>query len=165
MKWLLFWISLAIVFLLANAVLSRWAPAYIDLFLMLTLVVALIAPVHDARLAGWLVGFAQDIGTTGPIGPFAFSLGLTAWIATMMRESFNLKLWWVRFLVAFTAGATGQLILRGFQHYALDMFATTRDWMGSAFSAAAVAGLVAATVTATVAFRRRGRRGMRRARA
>lgn len=165
MRWLLFWIVLAVVFVLANAIVTRWLPDYIDLFLILTLIIGLAAPTFDARIAGFLTGFAQDMGTIGPVGPFAFTLGLTAWLATMLRESFNLKLWWVRFLVAFTAGATGQLILRGYQHYGLDMFATARDWIGAAFASGAFSALAAATLTMAVSFGRRTRRGRRRARA
>ena len=83
----------------------------VDLLLTLALVYGLLAPVQHARIAGWIIGFAYDLTTEGPLGIHALALGLTALLLTLMRESVNRSLWRVRLLICFAAAVPGQLLV------------------------------------------------------
>ena len=111
------------------------AVPHFDAFLVLALLCGLLAPTHDARLAAWITGLAQDLGSADALGIHAFTLGLTGLLLTWLREIGNVGVWWVRGLAAFLAAWPGQLVYLLHLHY----------WAGNA--AASLWGLV---VTATL---------------
>jgi rod shape-determining protein MreD len=104
MRWTAFTIALVSVYLAQVGILWRFGVGWLDLFLAYALLVALIAPTAEARLAGWIVGLAQDLGSTGPIGIHALSLGLAAFLLTRVRELLNVQVWWPRGLALWLAG-------------------------------------------------------------
>lgn len=162
MSWFGFAVAL-LVTLLAQTTLhwADWVPPFgLDLMLALCLAVALVAPVHEARLAGWIVGLAVDLMTAdGPLGPHAFAFGLTAWLITHLRETLNRYVWWGRLLIAAGAALPGQALLLVHLHAIQGGHIRS---LGSAVGAlillSATAALLAAIVTALPRFtvRRRG---------
>ena len=83
----------------------------VDLLLTLALVYGLVASADQARIAGWIIGFAYDLTSEGPLGIHAFALGLTALLLTLMRTGVNRNLWRVRLLVCCAAALPGQLLV------------------------------------------------------
>ena len=120
----------------------------LDLMLVLALVYGLLAPVNDARLAGWIIGLATDLMTEGPIGIYALALGLTALLVTLLRETMNRRLWWVRLLIGLLAAVPGQLLV--LLHLRFIQGAQVGAWWEMLWSAvilSAAAALLAALIT------------------
>lgn len=150
--------AVLLVYLLQTAVVGLLGWSWLDLFLMLTLLVALLAPLHDARIAGWLIGFAQDLGSTDAVGIHAFTLGLACLLLTSIRGILNLRVWWSRLLVVFLCAWPAPFL------YALHLrFWAGADTVGASdiiLGSAAHALLAAAIATVltawpTLRFRRR----------
>lgn len=140
MAWGGFAIALLLTYLVQTGVTALLPVPGVDLFLVLALLCGLLAPTHDARIAAWVVGFAQDLGSVDALGIHAFTLGLSAWLLTYLREIINVRAWWVRALAALLAAWPGQLTYLLHVHY----------WAGS--GDASLGGLLAAaTLTAAVA--------------
>lgn len=114
MRWPRFFIVLLLVYLAQTALLPHLAPPWLDLLLVMALVYGLAAAAPDARLAGWLVGFAKDLDTDAPLGLHALMLGLCVLALTFLREMVNLQLWWVRWIVAFLVAFPAELLVRGY---------------------------------------------------
>ncbi len=153
MSWALLGIALLVTYVLQTAVVNVLDPRLlgqppVDLFLALALVYGLRAPRDDARIAGFLVGLAQDFSGVGPLGIHAFALGLTALLLTSNRDVFRINIWLVRLILAFIMALPAQFVLA----------AHVRLWLGSAEPAASLllgglltafaAALLAATATA-----------------
>lgn len=117
MIWSGFALALLIVFVLQAGAASLLGLTSLDLFLALALVCSMMAPSHEARLAAWFTGLAQDLGSSDPLGIHAFILGLTAVLLTQLREVGNLAVWWVRGAIAFLAACPGQLLYRAYLRY------------------------------------------------
>lgn len=112
MRWGGFAFALLVACVLQKGVLALLpapAPAF-DAFLILALLSGLLMRKHDARLAGWLVGFVQDLAGADALGIHAFTLGLTALLITRLREIGNMNVWWMRALVAFIAAWPPQVL-------------------------------------------------------
>jgi len=160
MRWILFIVGLLIVHLLQTGVLPVFhAPGWLDLMLALALLCGLVAPASDARLAAWIVGFAIDLDTAGPLGLHALALGLAVLAQTYLRELVNLGAWWVRWLVSFVVALPAQLLVRLHAHFYFG-----DDWslwqLGlMSVTTAAVSALLAALALAlpTLSGRRRRR--------
>lgn len=161
MPWGFFTLALLLTFLVQTAVLPFFGGHYIDLLLMLALVCGLAAPTQEARLAGWITGFAQDVGTAGdsPVGLHAFALGLAVLAITHLRELVNQRLWWVRWLIGLIVAWPAQLLiqihLRFLQGAHLSWSRMLWDSLLTALIAALLAGLV---LELPAAFGRRRRR-------
>lgn len=141
MAWGWFTLALVLTFLLQTTVAPFCLPDWLDLMVVLALVVGLTAPAGDARLAGWLVGFSQDLDSGGPLGLHALLLGLAVLGLTHLRELINLHLWWGRWLIALLVTLPLQLLLQ------LHLRLPGGDWVRigvEALSSAAVAALLAA---------------------
>ena len=120
----------------------------LDLLLVLTLIYGLLAPLHEARLSAWIIGFAADLMTEGPIGVHAFAFGLVGLLLTQMREVINKRLWWGRLLICFLAALSGELLI--VFHLRLIQGGQLGTWwhmLASAFSVAMTAALAAALLT------------------
>jgi rod shape-determining protein MreD len=130
-----------------------WPPEHfitLDLFLTLALLCALVAPVHDARLAAWIVGFAEDLSPRGgALGVYALALGLLALIVTALRRSVNQGRWWTRLTVAFLAAFPAQALV--WLHYALQDRLTRGLAMDLAWAGGWGTALLRAALTAFVA--------------
>lgn len=117
MPWNAYVLVLAIAFLLQTAVVRLLGFESIDLLFALALFGALTAPLHDARLAAFWAGMAEDLGSGGlggaggPIGAGAFAFGVSGLIVTWLREIANVQIWWVRLVVAFLGALPGQILL------------------------------------------------------
>jgi rod shape-determining protein MreD len=156
MPWGLFSVALLIVYLLQSAMLGHFAPAWLDLFLAFALLCGLAGPLWEARLAGWIVGLAQDVGTDGPLGIHALALGLTVLLLTRMREAVNRELWWVRWLVGFLVAVPAQLLVQVHDRYFQGAAVSWPHMLGHALLTALVAALLAAlAVRLPVLLRRR----------
>ncbi len=83
----------------------------LDLFLILACAISYSAPRHDARIAAWLAGFVQDLGSTGPLGVHAFALGAASVFITVVRGWADGRVWWVRAMVTFVAALLAQGVL------------------------------------------------------
>ena len=148
MPWGYFTLALVFTYVVQTAALARFAPQWLDLLLVFGLVCGLVAPLHEARLAGWIVGFAQDIRAEAPspIGLHALALGLAVLALTHLREMVNREVWWVRWVIAFVAALPAELLVlwhaRVFQHANLSWW----QIIGAAVLTAAVAGWLAAVV-------------------
>lgn len=122
----------------------------LDLMLVLALLYGLMARVHDARIAAWIIGFVCDLTTEGTLGVHALAFGLTGLFLTQMREVANQRLWWGRALVAFLAAVPGQLLvplhLRFVQGGGTNVGSMWQIF-GSAVLISAVAAFLAALVT------------------
>ena len=108
------WGGLALAIVLAYVVQASLAwlfgPTSFDPFLLLTLCVALFRTNHDARMSGWVIGLAQDLGSADPLDVHAFVLGLTAVFVTQLRQVLNANLWWSRGAILLAAAFPAQLI-------------------------------------------------------
>lgn len=111
MPWGALAVLLLVAYLLQTAVVPFLGIESLDLFLTLCLFFGLTAVVHEARLAGWLIGFVQDLGSVGPLGVHAFALGLAALALTAARTVVNFQVWWVRAVAAVLAGLIAQLFI------------------------------------------------------
>lgn len=148
MKWGGFAVALLATWIAQTTLVRLLAFPHLDLFLVLTLWTALRAPPWDARLAAWVVGMAQSLESTGPLGAHAVAHGVTGWLLTMLREGVNTRSFSGRFLATFLAAAAGQLLLRGYQSLYLDM-SLGGPW--SVLGAAALSSLVAAGIVSLLA--------------
>ena len=117
MAWGGFTIALLLAYLLQTGVAALLSVPYFDAFLVLALLCGLLAPTHDARIAAWIVGLAQDLGSVDALGIHAFTLGLTGLLLTKLREVGNVRVWWVRGLAAGLAAWPGQMIYLLHLHY------------------------------------------------
>lgn len=147
MNWLGLIAALVVVFIVQTTLghLADLPLLEVDLFLVLTLLYGILAASHDARLAGWLIGFAQDIGSTGPIGVHAFALGLTALLATLLRDVINIHVAWGRFLVAAGAALPGQVLILAHLNYVQN--AQLGSWWNMLATALAVSLTASLVVT------------------
>jgi rod shape-determining protein MreD len=109
----------------------------------------LLAPTWDARIAAWIAGLVYDLGSADVLGIHAFTLGLTAFLLTQLREVGNVGVWWVRLLAAFLAAWPGQFVYLLHLHY----------WAGhgsaslwSLIAAAALTALVVAVLATAISF-------------
>lgn len=143
MPWGWFAVGLVVTLLAQTTVLPFVAADWLDLFMVYALVVALAAPVPDARLAGWLIGFVQDIESVGPLGLHALALGLLCVGVTYLRGGINLQLWWGRWLI-------GLIVALPVQYFRqLPITFTTGAW-GHAFVQALTTALVSAFLAAVL---------------
>jgi cell shape-determining protein MreD len=110
MAWGAFAIALVLAYLVQTGVAALIPLPSFDPFLVLALLVGLLAPTYDARIAAWIAGFVQDLGSADALGIHAFTLGLTGLLLTHLREIVNVRVWWVRGLAALVAAWPGQLI-------------------------------------------------------
>lgn len=121
MPWGVFAGAVLLVYLAQTAVIGVLGWSWIDLFLSMTLMVGLLSPMHEARIASWLIGLAQDFGSTDTFGIHAFTLGLVGLLLTAVRGTLNLRPWPGRLVFAFLCGWAGPLL------YALHL----RFWSGA----------------------------------
>jgi len=146
MRWGLFILALLVVYIAQTAALPLFAPSWVDMLLILALVYGLTAAPTEARLAGWIIGFAQDVGSLGPLGLHALALGLATCGLTYLREAVNRELWWVRGLAAFVVAWPAQLLvllhMRFLQNAPLSTLRILFDSFATAATAALIAGLL-----------------------
>jgi cell shape-determining protein MreD len=162
MVWSGFAIALLLAYLFQTGVVALLGAPYVDAFLVLALLCGLLAPTHDARIAGWIAGLAQDLGSADALGIHAFTLGLTALLLTHLREVGNVGVWWVRGPVAFLAAWPGQLIYLLHLHYwAGQGSASLWQLVGNAALTALVAAALAMVINALPWMLRRRRRRYR----
>lgn len=110
MPWLWFSAALLVVSILQSTVMVH-AWSTIDLYIILTIVWALSAPTYDARVAGWIIGLVQDLGTVSPLGLHAFALGLTALAVTILRENIFRQTLYTRSVVGAVGALPGVLLV------------------------------------------------------
>ncbi len=160
MFWWRFALVLLVVFVLQTTVLSHFAPPVVDLLLTLALWYAWTAPLPEARLAAWLTGFVQDVGTQGPLGLHALSCGLAVWLLTSWRDHVNRDVWWVRWLVGSVAVLPARLLVCVQQRYWQGVAGTWSGMLLDTLLTAVVVGLLAALAVGLPTLLRRRRRGM-----
>jgi rod shape-determining protein MreD len=159
MRWTLFFILLVLAYVAQTALLPQLALPWLDLLLATALVCGLAAPAVDARLAGWIVGFAKDIDTDMPIGLHAFVLGLAVLALTHLRELVNLNLWWVRWLVGFVVAFPAEVFVRVYHNLSVGAGLSIAQILGWSLTSSVVAAFLATFVLALpMAFRPRRRR-------
>jgi len=158
MRWGPFILILLMAYLLQTALLSHAAPKCVDLLWAVALVCGLTAPAADARLAGWLTGFLQDVGTTGPLGLHALALGLAIMVLTHLRDAVNRELWWVRWLTAALVTLPAQLLIQVHFHYWQGAWGTWWTMLSQSLSTAVVTGLLAALIVGAPRLLHRRRR-------
>ncbi len=146
MPWWLFGTGLLLTYVLQTAAVGALDLRAVDLFLAFALVLAFVAPSADARIAGTLIGFAQDLGSgqhDAPLGLFAFALGLAALLVTLLREWVNVRLWWARAVAAFLAGLLSQMIAMIYlRYFGIAAGGWWRD-LGHCLATAALAAILA----------------------
>lgn len=167
MPWGPLLLAIFAVYVLQTAVLWTFGLAWFDPFLALTLLFGLLWAAPEARLAGWITGLAQDLGSQDALGIHAVTLGLTALLATQLRRFLNPNVWWARFLILFLAAWPPQVVYFAHLHYwsgagVLPISALIRQsgWLSLATVLVALLALALPWVTA---WRRRRRRGGARA--
>lgn len=117
MPWGAFWIVLLVTFVLQSALIRVLGLESLDLLLAFALFCGLTGTLHDARLAGWLIGLAQDMGSGGPVGVHAVGLGLSGLLLTSLRQFANMQVWWARLIVALLAALPGQFFVALHERY------------------------------------------------
>ena len=164
MRWILFIVALVVVHLVQTTLLPFFAPAWVDLMIALAVLCGLVAPSTDARLAAWIVGFAIDLDSDGPLGLHALALGLAVLGLTYLREWVNLGAWWVRWLIGFAVIFPAQLLVRLHSHFfQADNLSLGQILLMSLATAAASALLAAlALVVPSLSGRRRRRTALAR---
>ncbi len=122
MTWTRFGLALLAVYVVQTVIVPLLPLGPLDLFTVLVLLVGMLAPTPEARLAAWITGLAQDIGSVDPLGLHAFCQGLTGWVLSRLRERFNVEVWWPRGVGGFLAALVG--------HFAYHLFGAV--WMNDA---------------------------------
>lgn len=109
-----FWVGLGVgvvAALLAQTCVAWLIPApWLDLFLAFALAVSLLGAPADARIAGWLIGLAQDLTSLDAFGIHALVLGIAALLVTQLREWWPVDLLAGRFLLLVACGLTSQIV-------------------------------------------------------
>jgi rod shape-determining protein MreD len=150
MAWGLFAVVLLVTFLLQTTVLKHVPPHavmdQVDLLLALALVCGFVLPAVEARLAGWIVGFAYDIHSLDPLGLHAFLFGLTVYALTHLREVANQQVWWARWVIAFVVAWPAQFLVQAYQRVVCGVAQTWSTVVGQSFLTALVAALLAAVI-------------------
>lgn len=144
MPWGAFAIALVLTYLVQTGVLALFGFRHFDAFLVLALLCGLRAPTYDARIAAWIVGLGQDLGSVDTLGIHAFTLGLTGLLLTYLRRVLNVSVWWVRALAALLAAWPGQVIYQMHLHYYGPAHADVS--LGSLLLSATLTALVAAVL-------------------
>lgn len=159
MAWFPYVLVLLVAYVLQTSLVRILDLPLVDLCLTLALVVSFVAPMVDARLAAWLAGLVEGLGSSGALGAYALAFGLAGLILTALRGVININAWFGRVVAAVLAAWPAQLLI--------DLH--VRFWVGPgdrtiwediwhAFWVAVVAALLSATITglpALVAARRR----------
>ncbi len=140
------WLILAIVLVLVvqTALLPLAALPWLDLMFAMSLVIGLVAAAPDARLAGWLIGFAVDLQSAGPMGLHAFAFGLAVTGLTYVRELVIRHHWWARWAISFLVACPVQVIL----HIYLN--AGKAGFLGRTAGEAVLTSLVASLLAALI---------------
>ena len=113
MSWSRFALALLVVTLAQTAVIPLTGlGAMVDLFTVLALVVAMTAPMHDARIAAWIVGLVYGAATIGSVGAHALALGLAGWLLTLLRGTLNVAAAPGRVVASFLAAWPALLLIR-----------------------------------------------------
>src|SRR5262249_48444969 len=108
MRWGPFWLALLLVAAAQTTFVYIFDWRWLHLPLALALLCGLNAPTHDARIAAWLAGFAQELCTeSSTLGLFAFSFGFGVLLLTYLRDRLNPGAWWMRWLLAAIGGWAG----------------------------------------------------------
>jgi hypothetical protein len=155
------WLVLTIVFVLIvqTAVAGLAGLPWLNLMFAMALVIGLVAAAPDARLAGWLVGFAADLQSAGPIGLNAFAFGLAVAGLTYVRELVIRHHWWARWLIGLVVAFPVQLILQTYLNAGHGVF----FWrtLGEALATSLFASLLAAVMVGlpSLTGKRDGKRG------
>lgn len=158
MPWGLLALVLILTYVLQTAVVPAWALPALDLLLTLALVCGLVVSPPDARLAGWITGLAQDIGSSGPLGLHALALGLAVMGLGRLREMVNRELWWVRALIAFVVAWPAQLLVLLHARFMQDAALSWPALLGQSLLTAVVAALLAALLVGVPGLWRRRQR-------
>lgn len=149
MPWVVFALALLVALLLQTAVLPLLPQAVtLDLLLTLALVCGLVAPVHEARLAGWIVGFVYGLASIGTLGVHALAYGCAAVVLTRLRSEINVYIWWGRAILAFLGAWPAELMIR--LHMRFWQLALPDPWwriVGGATLTALLVSLLAAALT------------------
>lgn len=150
MPWVAFALALLVALLLQTAVLP-FLPLVsgLDLMLTLALICGLVAPVHDARLACWVVGFVYGLASIGTLGVHALAYGCAGVVLTRLRTEINVYVWWGRAILAFLGAWPAELMIR--LHMRFWQLALPDPWwsmVGGATFSALLASLLAAALTA-----------------
>ena len=156
MPWGRFALGLLIVFLLQTTLVRFVSVPAIDLFLTYALLIAFVAPLVDARIAGLIVGLTQDLGSDEGLGTHAFALGVAAVILTKLRGLGQSGPLWVRWLLGVLAGAAALLLVS--LHAAFWRGATIASWwqeLQLILLTAGIAAAVAAYLAPATTFRGR----------
>jgi len=157
MSWLPFALALALTSIVQTAVLPLLGLPWIDLLLVFALVCGLTLPTPDARLAAWVTGFVQDLGSSDALGLHAFTLGLGVLALTYLRELVIRHHWWARFLICVVVAFPSQLIVQVYLRWSQG---SVLRMLGESLVTAVVASLAAALVVGLpLAVGRTARRG------
>lgn len=160
MPWVKFSLALLATFLLQTTLVRVMRIEYVDLLLVMALLCGLLAPLRDARIAAWIVGFTQDLGSLGALGIHALALGFTGLILTTLRELVNLKVWWVRLLICLAAALPGQFVYT--LHFGLQAETGGAAWtaaLASSLWISLIASISAAAITGIPRVYRKARLG------
>lgn len=171
MRWGTFGAALLLVLVAQKTLLWNWGlasgqPLSINLFLALALLLALNAPAADARVACWVCGFVQDLGSLPePVGIHSFTLGLTGLLLVGLRESGAGRTLPIRWTAALGSAWAGQFVyLLHLQLWLAQGSGTAWTLLSGSFSIAFWSTLIALAGAAAPAiiWRRRGARPARR---
>lgn len=133
-----------------------------DLFMIMALAVALLAPLHDARIGAWLTGLVCGLAGLSPLGVHAFALGVAAVIVTNLRETLNVDVWWGRLTILWLGAWPAQLLVRTHLRYWETQQGESAAWLILAAASGALAAAAWATVvTGLPGFSARRRRELR----
>ncbi|MBI5864335.1 MAG: hypothetical protein HZB38_07495 [Planctomycetes bacterium] len=160
MNWGTFAAALVVTLVAQKSLVWTFGWSAVDLLLVLALLCGLNAPAADARIAGWLCGFAQDLaGQPEAIGVQSLSLGLTVMLLVWMREAAPARVWWLRPLPCLVAAWIGQIVYLLLLKFGLGVgFLTAWNVLSNSFLIAAIATLLALVGMTVPAAMRRNRR-------
>lgn len=122
----------------------------IDLFLLLAIACALLAPAGRAPLAACIIGFGQDLLSSGPVGVHAAGLALGALLVVRLRVWVNYDVWWVQVLLGVILGLTTLLVSAVLTGLNVRLWHGTESHIWSDARAGFVAALLAAGLAAAV---------------
>ncbi|MFN0137881.1 MAG: hypothetical protein ACKVS9_17390 [Phycisphaerae bacterium] len=110
MRWGAFSAALLVTLILQKTVLWVLHAPAIDLFLTLAVLCALCAPAYDARIACWLIGLVQDLGTDpAALGSNALALGACGMMITFLRDWVQTRDWWMRLAISLLCAWPAQI--------------------------------------------------------
>ncbi|MCG3129263.1 MAG: hypothetical protein CHACPFDD_04184 [Phycisphaerae bacterium] len=131
MRWGIFVAMIVVVAVVQTALIARLRVlSALDLFLLTALLWGFLSPPREAPIAGWLIGLAQDMCSSDPVGTRAVALGLAAWLVTWLCARTNGSAWSAQLVIAVLAALAASLAASTLVALNATLWGVAHPWSG-----------------------------------